>query len=121
MGARSEPIWANAALTCTPVVPGAAPSDSHSLEESTSGFWVPLGRARDDRLAEEVFVPALRGDEALAPVVDAAVPFLGEAFICFIGAGLACGESTDEGWRRLLDSFVLRCSASWPLYQPEPI
>lgn len=116
MGVRSEPTWENVGLTCTLGVAGAAPSDSHSLEESTSGLWVPLARATDDRLAEEVIVPVLQWDEMLAPVADADVPFLGEAFICFSRAGLVCGESADEGWRRLMDSFVLRCSTSWPPY-----
>lgn len=99
--ARSDPTWANAGLTCALVVPRTAPSDSHSLEESTSGLWVPL--ARGERLAEEVILPALQCDEALAPVADADMPFLGEAFICFPRAGLACGKSTDEGWR---DSWI---------------
>lgn len=98
MGARGGPTWANAALTCTLGVLGTAPSDSDSLEEYTSGLWVPLARARDDRLAEEVTAPALQWDEVLAPVADAGMPFLEEAFISFPGAGLACGESADEGW-----------------------
>lgn len=116
MGARSEPSWANAGLTCTLGVLGAAPSDAHSLEESTSGFWAPLARAGDDVLAEEVTIPVLQWDKVLVPAVDADVPFLGEAFTCFSRAGLACGRSADEGWRRLLDSLVLRCSSSWPPY-----
>ena len=103
MGAGSEPTWVNPALTCTLGVLGVAPSDSDSLEESTSDLWVPLARAGDDRLAEEVTAPALQWDEVLAPVADAGVPFLEEAFICFSRAGLACGESADGGWGRLLD------------------
>lgn len=85
---------------------GAAPFDSHSTEEFTSVLWVPLARARDDRLAEGVIFPALQWEEVLTPVADADATFLGEAFICFPRVGLACGESADEGWSSLLDSFV---------------
>lgn len=99
-GGQQGATWANAGLTRTFTVPGAA-SDSSSLEDEVlTCTGVTMADAR---------------------VVG--VPFLGEAFVCFSRAGLACGESADGGWRRPLDSqatCVLRCSSSWPRYQQNP-
>lgn len=109
-------------MACTLGVLGAAPSDSDSLEEYTSGLWVPLARARDDRLAEEVTAPALQWDEVLAPVADVGVPFLEEAFLCFSRAGLALAGLTAPS---LSDSSLLLSKSSsffpiWTLRAADP-
>lgn len=78
-GGQQGATRAIAGLTCTFMVPGAAP-DSSSLEDE---------------------VLTCTG----ATMVDAGVAgvtFLGEAFVCFSRAGLGCGESVDGGWRRPL-------------------